>query len=118
MRMIRSIATLITLAFVAVVGQCQTTIHSATLSWGASTTTGATYSVLRASTATGTFTVIKSGVTALTYVDSKLPANTQFCYEVVAQSAGNTDADPTPAACGTTGQDKTGAAGTLTVIFK
>jgi hypothetical protein len=118
MRVIRSIATLIAFAFVAIAGQCQTTTHGATLNWGASTTNGATYNVLRATSVGGTFTVIKTGVTALTYDDANLPANTQFCYEIVAQSPGLLDADPTTPVCGTTGQDKAGAAGALTVIFR
>lgn len=114
---LRSLSLLPLLLALSTLGTCQTS-HSAALSWTASSTTGATYQVLRASSATGTFTAISTGITGLTFTDTGLAANTQFCYEVVAQSTGNTDSAPSNVVCGSTLQNQTAPPGTLTVVFK
>lgn len=98
--------------------QGQTSTHNATLTWGASTTTGATYSVLRGTVPGGSKTSIKSGLTALTFVDTPLAANSQFCYVVVASSPGLSDSVPSNEVCGKSGQDTVGAPGTLGVVFQ
>lgn len=93
--------------------------HEADLSWGASTTTGAQYKVRRGTAPGGTKTVIQT-VAGLTFVDSGLAANKQFCYDVVATDPSGVlaDANPTAEVCGVTGKDQTIPAGNLTVIFK
>ncbi len=113
----RKLLTLVCFCLLSISATCQTT-HSAALSWPTSPTAGATYNVLRSSTATGTFTTVQAGVTGLTFTDSGLAANTQFCYEVTASSQGAADSVPTNVVCGTTGKDQTAPPGTLVVIFK
>lgn len=108
----------ILLAMCSIAGTCQTTTHQAVLTWTASATTGATYNILRASSSTGPFTAIQTGVIALTYTDANLPANTQVCYEVSASAAGMQDSSPTNVACGTTGKDPVAVPGTLTITIK
>lgn len=94
------------------------TTHEADLSWGASPTPGATYNVRRGTVAGGPKTVIKAGNTTLSFVDSGLAANTHYCYEITVSAVGFTDSVPTPEVCGTTGQDSSLPAGSLTVVFK
>lgn len=113
----RKLFTIIAFCLLSISATCQTT-HSASLSWPASPTAGATYNVMRASTAAGPFTTVQAGVTSLTFTDSGLAANTQFCYEVTASSQGAADSAPTNVVCGTTGKDQTAPPGTLVVIFK
>jgi len=57
--------------------------HSVTLNWAASTTTGVTYNVYRATTSGGPFSQINpSPVTALTFVDSQVTNGTTYFYVV------------------------------------
>jgi len=108
----------LTLALFSIQSTCQT-VHKATLTWGASPTTGATYGVLRGLTPGGSKSKIATGVSALTFVDSPLSANTQYCYQVVAEAAGSTDSTPTNEVCGVTGKDAAQPpAGSLGVIFQ
>lgn len=95
------------------------TSHSAILTWGASTTTGAVYNVMRSTSLTGPQTKIATGVTGLTFSDNSLPANSQFCYAVIATDPTGklADADPTSTVCGSTSKDKAVSAGTLGVVF-
>lgn len=92
------------------------TTHQATLTWTASLSPGVTYNVLRSSTAGGTKTTIKSGLSVLTYVDTPLPANTQECYQVTASSPGLLDSTPTNEVCVSTGKDQASPPGALTVV--
>ena len=108
---------------------CQAQIvHSGTNNWTASATSGATYSLYRA-TATknsdgsftpGTFALIKSGIAALTFVDSGLAGNTSYCYQLTATATGFSESSPVggQANCGTTGIDQTAPPGAFTTIFK
>lgn len=114
---LRSVALIPMLTLLAVTAHCQAS-HSAALTWTASATSGATYQVLRSASATGSFTQIATGVTGLTYTDSGLSASTQYCYEVIAQSTGNSDSAPSNVVCGSTLQNQTAPPGALTVIFK
>jgi hypothetical protein len=91
--------------------------HNAVLTWGASTTTGATYNILRGTVPGGTKTAIKTGLTVLTFTDTPLPSNTQECYQVTVSAPGFSDSAPTNEVCGTTGKDAAVGAGTLGVIF-
>lgn len=113
----RKILSILAFCLLAMSATCQTT-HSAALSWQASTTPNVTYNVLRASSQAGPFTSIQTGVTGLTFTDSNLAANTQFCYEVTASATGMADSAPTNIVCGTTGQNQAAAPGTLVIIFK
>lgn len=58
--------------------------QSVTVSWNASTTTGVTYSLYRlfgtCPTGTSGFTLIASGLTALTYSDTAVVAGDTYCY--------------------------------------
>lgn len=107
----------LTFFLLAVMAQCQPTIHKATLNWQASTTTGVTYNVRRGSALGGTKATVASGLSTLTYVDNNLAANTQFCYDVTASAAGLNDSTPSNEVCGTTGKDNASSPGTLTVII-
>jgi cellulose 1,4-beta-cellobiosidase len=95
--------------------------HQSVLTWTASPTTGALYTIKRASTSAGPFTVLVSGITMLTYTDKGLAANVPFCYVVTATAPGMTESTPTTPACGTTAKDpqaQTGSAGTVTVVMQ
>lgn len=94
------------------------TPHQAKLTWGASTTTGATYGVLRGLTPGGAKSKIATGLSALTYTDTPLSANTQYCYQVVAEATGSNDSTPTNEVCGVTGKDNAVTPGTLGVVFQ
>lgn len=106
------------LLMLALPGACQTTTHKATLTWSASTTTGATYTVLRGSVPGGTKTAIQSGVAVVTYVDANLPSGTQECYQVTVQAPGFLDSDPSNEICGTTGKDKAASVSGFAVVFQ
>lgn len=79
--------------------------HSATLNWTASSAPGVTYAVRRGTTQGGAKSVIATGVTAVTYIDSGLAANQAVCYDVIAQMPGVPDSAPTNDWCGTTPKD-------------
>ena len=96
---------------------CQSS-HKAVLTWGASTTSGVTYEVQRASTLSGPFTTIQSGISALTFTDNTVQANTQYCYQVIAQSSNFADSIPNTPVCGSTGKDQAAPAGTLTLTIQ
>ena len=113
----RKILTILAFCFLAMSATCQTT-HSAALSWQPSSTPNVTYNVLKASSQTGPFTSLQTGVTGLTFTDANLPANTQECYEVIVQSANNQDSDPTIPVCGSTLKDKAAPAGAVVVVFQ
>jgi hypothetical protein len=74
-----------------------------TLNWPAVTGT-ASYEVSRASSATGSYTALASGLTALTYADTGLTNGSTYFYKVGARNtAGVTSSDPvsaTPTASG------------------
>ena len=114
----RKILTILAFCLLTMSATCQTTTHSAVLSWQPSTTPSVTYNVLRASSQAGPFTSIKTGLSVLTYTDANLTANTQVCYEVTASAAGMADSDPSNIVCGTTGQDQVAVPGTLTITIK
>lgn len=105
------------LALLAGQSTCQT-VHKATLTWTASPTTGATYGIMRGSVAGGAKTKVATGITALTFVDSPLTANTNYCYQVVAEATGQNDSAPTNEVCGQTGKDTAVSPGTLGVVFQ
>lgn len=92
------------------------TTHSATLTWSASASNNVTYNVLRSAVPGGTKTVIKSGITLLTFVDTPLTGNQQECYQVTASATGLLDSAPTNEVCITTPKDQAGAPGALTVV--
>lgn len=94
------------------------TVHKATLTWGASTQSGVTYGVLRGLTPGAAKSKVATGLSALTYVDTPLSANTQYCYQVVAEATGANDSTPTNEVCGTTGKDAAVSPGTLGVVFQ
>lgn len=108
----RRILAVLAFCLLAMSATCQTT-HSAALSWQPSSTPNVTYNVLKASSQAGPFTSLQTGLTALTFTDANLPANTQVCYEVTASATGLADSDPSNVVCGTTGQDKASAPGAL-----
>lgn len=76
-----------------VFGQAATS-HSITLTWTASTSTGVTYTVYRATAAAGPFTAIATGVSGLTFVDSTAVDGTQYFYEVDSVTAGGVSSGP------------------------
>lgn len=113
-----TVAMFLLIGLVAVPGaSCQAATHKATLVWGASSTTGATYNVYHAASLTGAFTVLKANVAALTYVDDNLPANTDTgCYRITAIATGFSESDPTNTVCpGVTPKDQTGTPGALVI---
>lgn len=62
--------------------------HNVLLNWGASSTSGVTYSVFRGTTAGGEGTTpIASGISALTYTDTNVTAGTTYFYTVEAVNA-------------------------------
>jgi len=63
-------------------------IGRATVSWTASTGGPTSYTVSRRTGTTGSFGVIKTAVTATSYVDSNVTDGTTYYYEVSAQNAG------------------------------
>lgn len=65
---------------------------SITLNWS-SIETGATFAVKRATSSTGPFTEIATGLAATTHVDSSVAADTPYYYIVTATKAGNTSPD-------------------------
>jgi endoglucanase len=68
-----------------------------TLNWAA-VTGAASYEITRASSATGSYTALASGLTALTYVDSGLTNGTAYFYKVGARNAaGVSVSDPVSA---------------------
>jgi fibronectin type 3 domain-containing protein len=77
----------------AVFGQAATS-HSITLTWTASTTTGVTYTVYRATAAAGPFTPIATGVSAVTFIDTTAVDGTQYFYEVDSVTSGGTSSGP------------------------
>lgn len=68
----------------------QTTLqHTIILTWNASTTSGATYNVYRATVSGGPYTKINtSAVTTTTYTDANGAAGTKYFYVVTAVDAG------------------------------
>lgn len=89
--------------------------HKGTLTWGASPSSGATYTVYRAPATKnsdgtftpGTFAQVASGVSALTYVDTPLNANSSFCWQVTATAPSMSESTPLGPACGITNKDQT-----------
>lgn len=65
---------------------------SITLAW-TSIDPAATFAVKRATSSTGTYTEIATGLTDTTYVDATAAANTPYYYVVTATKDGNTSAD-------------------------
>lgn len=92
--------------------------HSAVLSWPASATPNATYSVKRSSVTGGPYAPIKITLAALTYTDDGLKAATTVCYVVTATAPGFDESDNSNEFCGTTGNDKAAAPSGLTVVIK
>lgn len=107
---------LLSIAAVAADAQTSTT-HSASLTWGAITNSGATYTVLRGNVPGGPKTAIASGLTSASYNDQNLAANSQYCYQITAQVPGLADSDPNAEACGTTAQDKAPTPGPIILII-
>ena len=106
----------ILLAFFVSSGTCQTPAHGANLKWDDVALAGRTFTILRSPTATGTKTVIQSGITGTSLTDS-LPANTAACYFVVISAPGFSDGPPSDPACGTSGKDSAPKATGLAVQF-
>lgn len=94
------------------------TVHKATLSYVASPDSNVTYGILRSNVQGGAKIKIATGITALTYVDNALAANTQYCYQVVAEAVGTNDSSPTNEACGTTNKNTTSSPGALTITIQ
>lgn len=109
---------LLLLCLLPITAACQSVPHKAELSWTASPTADVTYNILRGSVAGGVKTKIASGVAVLTYSDSGLAANTQYCYQVTASKAGMNDSAPSNEVCGTTDKDSAGTPGTLVITIK
>ena len=63
-------------------------IGRVTVSWTASTGSPTSYTVSRRTGTTGSFTVIKTGATGTSYVDSNVTNGTTYYYEVAAQNGG------------------------------
>jgi hypothetical protein len=86
--------------------QAATTTHSVTLTWTASTTTGATYNVYKIVGPCGAmtgFAVLNTvPITALVYTDSGVTAGVTYCYTVTAVTSG--------------GQSAVGAGGAIQVV--
>lgn len=113
----KNLLLLLAVSLLSVAGTCQTT-HSASLTWAGSSTAGATYNVLRGSTPGGAKTAVASGLSALSFTDAGLPANTAFCYQVTASVAGLADSTPSNEVCGATGKDQASPPSVLVVVFK
>lgn len=111
------LATGIAVCLLSIMATCQTT-HQAVLNWAASSQSGVTYNVLRGSAPGGAKTTIKTGLSALTFTDAGLTANTQYCYQVTASATGQNDSAPSNEVCGTTGKDTTAAPGVLTITIQ
>lgn len=94
----------------------QTQPHGANLNWGSVGIAGATYTVLRAPTTTGTKTTIQAGVTGISLTDS-LPANTAACYWIFASAPGFADGPLSDPVCGTSGKDSAPKVQGLAVTF-
>lgn len=92
--------------------------HQAVLTYGASSDAGATYTVKRSTTPGGPYTVVKTGITTLTFTDTPLTAATQFCWIVTATAPGKDESAPTNEACGTSKRDQTGSPGSLAVVVQ
>lgn len=114
----RKLFTILAFCAVSLSATCQTTPHSASLSWTAVTVTGATYNVLRGTVPGGSKTQIATGLTQPLYLDANLPANSQFCYQVTTSVTGMADSNPTAEFCGTTGKDGAPTPSGLVIIFK
>jgi len=73
--------------------------HTVTLSWTASTTSGATYNVYRQQACSGNFAQIASAVSATAYIDGAVTNGETYCYEVtaVASSIESAASNPAPA---------------------
>jgi fibronectin type 3 domain-containing protein len=78
-------------------GGCRTDTyhpHAVTLNWVASTTPNVTYSVHRSESASGPYTLVKSGVRILSYFDPNVIAGRTYYYVVTAvDSGGNASAN-------------------------
>lgn len=98
---------------------CAQTTHFADLTFGASSTPGATYNVYQAPglcSANGTF--VKVGNTAtLTFHVANLAAKTPYSW-IVKATDGTDEAAPTNCSDGTTLKDPVAPAGSLLVIVK
>lgn len=70
------------------------TAHTITLTWTASTSTGVTYTVYRATASAGPFTAIATGVSGLTFVDTTAVDGTQYFYELDSVTAAGVSSGP------------------------
>lgn len=116
--MLKFLVAFLICALTALPCRAQTTTHKATLNYTASPDSGVTYGILKSSTPGGAKTKIATGITALSFVDANLPANTLVCYQVVAESSGRDDSSPTNEACGSTKKDTTSPPGSLTLTIQ
>ena len=94
--------------FLSAFASCQTT-HQGSLTWIASTTPNVTYNVYRSIGTLanpGTFSIVKSGIAGLSFVDTPLQSGTTYCWQVTAVSGTTLESEPLGPACGVTGKDK------------
>jgi fibronectin type 3 domain-containing protein len=95
-----ALTSLISFAVATVKAQAPT-VHSAVLTWTASTTPNVTYTVYRATAQAGPFTAIASGVTALTFSDTTGTGGTLYYYEVDAVDSTGDASGPSNEVSGT-----------------
>lgn len=92
--------------------------HQASLSWGSSTSPGATYTVKRSTVAGGPYVTVTSGLAVTSYVDKGLSAATRYCYVVTATTPTLGESANSTEACGSTSKDVTAPVGTVTIVFQ